>query len=118
MCDVRHADNDSSLGREYLVNLLQCKFRVDEVFQNVAAEHRIKVAVHVFNPIRPVEVVDHHLLAPLPGALGGSTAAACSGVGSGSRSSRASWPGVYLSTSPFQQTPPTFRAPSRPSQTR
>src|SRR5256885_909655 len=25
----------------------------------------------MFNPIRPVEVVDHHLLAPLPGALGG-----------------------------------------------
>src|SRR5437764_10519414 len=71
MCDVRHTDNNSSLGCEYLVNLLQCKFRVDEVFQNVAAEHRIKVAAHMFNPIRPVEVVDHHLLTPLPGLLGG-----------------------------------------------
>jgi hypothetical protein len=42
------------------------------------------------------------------GPSGASMTAACSAVGSGSLSTRASCPGVYLSTLPFHQTPPTF----------
>src|SRR6185312_7302137 len=42
------------------------------------------------------------------GPSGAAMTAACSGVGSGSLSTRASCPGVYLSTCPFQQTGPTF----------